>query len=111
MTVLADLDGWITGLGTATGLTVTADPDKVKPPCLYVGLPDFTKVTLTATTLEIPVYLVAPGAGLQARDYFLTELPDVLTALSRRVATPEVLTIGKVDYHAYRITTPLHITA
>ncbi len=110
MTVLADLDSWVTAIGTATGLPATSDPDHVNPPCLFVGLPELTKVTLSAVSLEVPVWLVAPGAGKQARDILLTELPDVLIALKRKTAIPDTLSIGGVEFHAYRITTPLHIT-
>ena len=48
MTLITDLDTWVAGLATATGLPATRDPDLVNPPCLFVSLPDTVRVSAEA---------------------------------------------------------------
>ena len=110
MTLAADLDTWTTTLGTACSLPATRDPAKVYPPCLFVGLPDTTGGTLPTIAVDLPVFLVAAGAGKPAGDQLLGYLPTVLAALKAKAATAETLTLDGVDYHAYRIQTPLYVT-
>lgn len=105
-----DLDTWAQGLATALSIHVTRDPSTILPPCLYLEMPDTVGVTIGALSLTQPVWLVSGGGGKQAADELLGLLPDVLTALKATSASAQTLTVGKVDYHAYRIPTPLHIT-
>jgi hypothetical protein len=110
MTLITDLDTWVAGLATATGLPATRDPDLVNPPCLFVSLPDTVGRTLPSVQLEVPVYLVAAGAGKQAGDQLLSYLVGVLEAVPAKSASAETLTVSGVEFHAYRIPAQLIIT-
>lgn len=110
MTLPAELDDWITGLGTTVSLHATRDPAEIYPPCLYAALPDAVALTIgDQADLEVPLFLVAEGVGKSAGDQLLTYLPDVLDAVGMKEATFATLAAGGVDYHAYLITVPLHV--
>lgn len=110
MTLSADLDTWADALATATGLTVTRDPARIYPPCLYVGLPEIVAATLPTVQARVPVWLVAAGAGKQAGDQLLDSLLTALAGVEDTAATPTVLAIGDVEYHAYAMNARIHIT-
>lgn len=112
MTISSDLDTWTAGIATKTGLPVYRDPDKVLPPCIYIGFPDAATVTIGETiALDFPCYLVAAGhAGKTAGDWLLDNLVGWLTALARTDATPESVTVDGIELPSYRTTVRLHIT-
>lgn len=112
MTISSDLDTWTADLATKTGLPVYRDPDKVLPPCIYIGFPDAATVTIGETiALDFPCYLVAAGhAGKTAGDWLLDNLVGWLTALARTDATPESVTVDGIELPSYRTTVRLHIT-
>lgn len=105
-----ELDDWADAVSTATGLPVVIDPARIAPPCLFLDMPETVGVTLGALSLTQPVWLVAEGGGRPARDQLLTYLPAVLDALDATAATAGPLNIDGVEWHAYRIPTPLHVT-
>ena len=96
---------------TATGLYTTRDPAKVYPPCVLIGLPDITAVTLDHVQAAIPVHLVAAGPGKPAGDQLLYHVITVLGAVGETAATPTVLNIDSGEYHAYLITARVNITS
>jgi hypothetical protein len=111
MTLVTDLDSWASTLATAVSLPATRDPDLVLPPCILVGLPEITAVTLTAVTCTVPVWLVAAGTGKPAGDQLLT---SILTLLNQpdmvHAASDTTITVAGVDFHAYACTARLQIT-
>lgn len=110
MSLSADLDMWATGIAGATGLRTVCDPDLIVPPCIFVSGPDTVASTLPAFTMNVPVYLVASGAGKQARDWLLDHLADFLSALEEKEAQFTALSVGGVDYHAYQATARLIVS-
>jgi hypothetical protein len=110
MSLITDLDAWTTALGTAVGITATREPAAVNPPCLFVGLPATAALSLSAFVLELPVWLVAAGAGKQAGDQLLTYLEDTITALEVKTADADSLILDGVEFHAYRLTARINVT-
>jgi len=111
MTLATDLDGWAATLAVLTGLPVTRDPDLVHPPCLLMGLPQIDAVTLTAVTVQLPVWLVAAGAGKPAGDQLLAHITTVLTQPEMsKTAQDTTITVAGVEFHAYACTARLQIS-
>jgi hypothetical protein len=110
MTLPTELDTWVAALGTALGIHATRDPAMIHPPCVYAAAPDTAKVTLGATTLQLPVWLLPGGEGKSALDAALVLLPNLLAACQAKTADWSTLTVSGVDFPGYLITTPLHIT-
>jgi hypothetical protein len=105
------LDAFATQLHTATGMTVTADPGTVYPPCLFLDVPSITHYTMGAVTLAVPVIIVVPGPGdLAARDALLAAAPLVLDACGESTAEPRVFSANDLQYPAMTVTATLTIT-
>lgn len=102
-----DLDAWVATVGTAVGVTGTRDPDLVYPPCVYAELPAVTALSLTAVQVEMPVWLIATGAGKTAFDPLIELLPDFLAATDKRTASPGSLPIGGQEFSGYTVTVTL----
>lgn len=102
-----DLDGWVAGVGSVLNLPGTRDPDLVYPPCVYAELPAVTALSLSAVQVEMPVWLIATGAGKTAFDPLLDLLPDFLDATDKRTANPGGLSIGGQEFAGYSVTVTL----
>jgi hypothetical protein len=106
-----DLDSWAAAVASATSIPATRDPDLVHPPCLFVGLPEILSATLTAVTVQVPVWLVADGVGKPAGDQLLDH---VLTVVGQpdfvKAASDTTLTVAGTEFHAYACTARLQIS-
>lgn len=110
MTLPDALDAFTDSVGTALTLPATRDPDHVIPPCVFVGPPAVRARTLGAWVLEVPVSLVATGAGdLIADDYLLTHIGDFLDAVGAREADPRPFEHDTLKYPAMQATVTLTI--
>lgn len=110
MSLSADLDTWAAGIATATSMTVTRDPDLIHPPCVFLGIPDISAITLDGVTIEQPVWLVAANSGKPAADSLVDNIATLLAAIDSKTATDTTLTVGGIEYHTYSTTARLHIT-
>ena len=112
MTISADLDTWAAQLATATGLTVTRDPSTVNPPCVLVGMPSATRITVgEQVALDVPVSLLAPAPGDKVNvDWLLDHLVGFTAALDLSELTAEAGTYAPGDFPAYTTTVQLHVT-
>jgi len=112
MSLSADLDAWAAEIGTATGIPATRDPGAVFPPCVYVGSPTATLVTVgDVIALNIPVWLVGPSPGNKANlDTMLDLLPTFYGygTPDPIEARPETLSIDSGDFPAYAVTYQRH---
>jgi hypothetical protein len=105
--IASDLDDWVAGVGSALNLLGTRDPDLVFPPCVYAELPAVTALSLSAVQVELPVWLIATGAGKTAFDPLLDLIPDFLAATDKRTANPGGLSIGGQEFAGYTVTVTL----
>jgi hypothetical protein len=104
------LTAFATMLATATGFTATRDPGAVVPPCVHVGMPEITGMTLGAYTVAVPVWLITDGPGdLVAGDWLLTNIPTLLDATASASAEPVAFDGNGIDYPAMKITATLTI--
>lgn len=103
MTVAAELDAWAADLANATGLLVTRDPDLIHPPCVFVAGPEAVTSPAGGTVLDLPVYVVASGAGKQQMDELVDMLPTVLDATGQQLAAIQPITVGEIPYNAFLI--------
>lgn len=113
MSLSSELDTWAAGIATATGYRVTRDPDRILPPCLFVDFPSTAAVTIgEVTALEVPVWVVAKGAGKAAGDQLLDMLETAFAALEPlgRQANAGTLSVAGTEYHAMQATVRLHVT-
>jgi hypothetical protein len=110
MTIATDLDTWAATVETATGYTVTRDPDTVFPPCLFIDAPDLLGATMPAVSCTVDVWVLADGTGKARLDAALTMLPDVMDATGIRVATWGPIPVGGQEFTGYRLTVPIRIT-
>jgi len=99
-----------TALATAVGLPVTRDPGAIVPPCVHVAVPTVTGRTMSAYTLEVPVWLIhaAPG-DLAAGDWLLANVPALLDACGTYTATPAPFDADGTEYPAMKLTATLTI--
>jgi len=111
MSLASELDTWAADLATATGITVTRDPSTVNPPCIVVGMPSATRVTIGEdVALDLPVSLLAPSPGDKANvDWLLDHLVGFVAALSPS-QTVDAGTYAPGDFPAYTTTVQLHVT-
>jgi hypothetical protein len=111
MTISTDLDDWADDLALVTGITVTRDPDKVIPPCIYVGMPDGIQATIgEQIALDVPVTLVAPApSGKASGDWLLDNILTFLDALDRP-GQATVQTLPGTDFPSYQTFVRLHFT-
>jgi hypothetical protein len=108
--IVAGLDEFAGHLAAATGMTVTADPGTVHPPCLFLDVPAVTGRTMNAITLSVPVLLVVPGPGdLKARDALMDGIPAVLEACGESAAEPRVFNANELNYPAMTVNATLTI--
>lgn len=109
MTLIQEsLDQLATHVEATTSIITTTDIGQVIPPCIFIGNPTITGMTMSAANLEIPVYLVAPGIGDSiATKWLFTNLPLLMEALGQNTADPTPLEIGGLQYPTYRIDTTL----
>jgi hypothetical protein len=108
--ISTDLDTWAATLATATGIPVTRDPSTVNPPCILVGMPSATRVTIgEIVALDVPVSLVAPAPGDKTNvDWLLDHLVAFTGAITP--TQPVVATTDVGDFPAYTTTVQLHVT-
>lgn len=105
--IAEDLDAWVAGVGAAVNLAGGRDPDLIYPPCVYAELPQVTALSLTAVNVEMPVWLIATGAGKTAFDPLLDLLPEFLAATDKRTANPGTLAVGGQEFAGYTVTVAL----
>lgn len=101
-----NLDELTTALADATGLPATREPSDVLTRCIHVGAPTFVRATLSANTVEVPVWLIAEGVGGRNEiEWMLEHLPTLMDALGTVQASPEPFN----ETPAYRLTATLTI--
>ena len=115
MSIATDLDDWTDALAGVTGIEATRDPAAVFPPCLFVGAPVATRVTIGGgVTLSVPVWLVGPAPGSKAN---LDVLLDLLPTFYAYAGPPpdaemraEMLTVDGGEFPSYAALFTLPIT-
>lgn len=111
MTYSIDLDLWADNLQDTLELVVVRDPSLIYPPCVFIDTPAVTKRTAQAITIDVPVFLVAPGPGDKAAsDYLLDHIEQVLVAIGQNNADPRALTVGDTTHPTLRAVATLTIS-
>lgn len=98
------LDELVAVIAAATGERCTRDPQLVHPPCIFIDAPEVTARTMGATTIEVPVHVVAGApSSVPGLDWMLATTPTVLDAVQASQASPRALPLGDATYPAMTV--------
>lgn len=104
------LDVFAESIATALELPATRDPALVTAPCVFVGIPTIVGRTMGAVILDVPVSLIAKGAGdVLAGNYLLDHVQAFLDATGAKVATPQPFTSTDVNYPSMKSTATITV--